>query len=365
MAVGGAPRHVLTTLARLDRSRFRIALATGTPEPGEGDLVPEVERLGIQIHRIPSLRREIRPLDDLKAFIRLYRLIRRERYRIVHTHLSKAGIIGRIAAWLAGAHAIMHTYHGDVFEGYFGLLKSRILLCVERLVGACTHRFVSVSQPLLGRLRSRRIGSPSRFVTILNGVDESAFRPSAVRSGEPGLRVGTAAMFFPIKRVDLFVDAALDLLARRRDIRFEIAGGGQEASALERAAAPAGDGIRFLGLHSEMSGLLATWDMFVLCSDYESAGISLVEAMLMGLPVVATRVGGVPDIVADGTTGILVQPGDAKAVAEAVDRLVCDSGLRRRMGEAGRRRALKHFTSDRMVAQLSTLYDGLGGRRPL
>lgn len=356
---------MLTTLACLDRKRFRIALAAGVPEPWEGSLISEAERLGIEVHQIPHLRREIRPLDDLKSLIQLYGLIRRGRYQIVHTHLSKAGIVGRLAARLAGVRAIVHTYHGDVFDGYFGWLKSRLLLGMERLAGVCTHRSVAVSMPLRSRLRSRGIGSPARFTTIPHGADGTVYRRSG--SGREGgaIRVGTAAMFYPIKRVDLFVGAALLLCSRDLGLRFEIAGGGPGEDALREAAAPAGENIRLLGIRGDMPRVLSTWDIFVLCSDYEGAGISLVEAMLTGLPVVATQVGGVPEIVVDGSTGILVPPGDAKAVADAVERLAGDGELRRRMGEAGRHRALKHFTSDRMAAQLMAMYDGLAGRRPL
>ncbi len=362
MAVGGAPRSVLTALARLDGGRFRVELAAGVPEPCEGSLLPEVSDLGIPVHRIAHLSREVRPLNDLLAVVEIYRLIRRGRYKVVHTHLSKAGILGRLAARLAGARSVAHTYHGDVFDGYFGQLKSTVFLALERLVGTWTGAFVAVSHPLFRRLRTYRIGSPGRFTTIRNGVDEAAFHPADREGASEPLRVGTAAMFFPIKRVDLFVSAADRALSKRRDLIFEVAGDGPEGERLRRRGAHLGQGLTFLGLCTDIPRLLGTWDIFVLCSDYEGAGLSVVEAMLAGLPVVATGVGGVPDIVQDGVTGILVRPGDAGALADAVVRLADDVGLRHRMGEAGRHRALASHTAGEMVAKLAGVYDGLSGR---
>ena len=363
LAVGGAPQNLLTTIRGLDRSRYRVSLVTGVPGAEEGSLIDAARELDVDLHVLPSLQREIHPLRDLVAFWRLYRLIRRGRYHIVHTHLSKAGILGRLAARCAGVPGIVHTYHGDVFEDYFGPVKSRGLLGIERLVGHFTGRFAVVSEALRRRFRSYRVGRNGAFRVVPNGVWADSF-PAPSTDMRKGRRVGTVAMFYPIKRVDLFLETARCVLRRRPDTEFVIVGGGAEEAALRQAARDLGDRIRFLGIRSDVSDLLSTFDVFVLSSDFEGAGVGLIEAMLSGLPVVATRVGGVPEIVAEGSTGLLVPPGDVEAMTAGVLRLLKNPDLRQKMGAEAREMALRQFSAGEMVRRLDRLYRELdAGRR--
>ena len=321
LAMGGVPQNVLSTIRGLDRTRYRIMLVSGLPAPNEGSLIQEAKALGVAFHVLPTLQREIHWLQDLEAFWRLFLLIRRGHFHIVHTHISKAGVLGRLAAFCAGVPVILHTYHGDVFDLYFGPLKSRILLAVERLVGRMTNRFVVVSEALKERFMTYGMGPADTFYVIPNGIPtDQPLLPKPV--GRQGFRIGTIAMFYPIKRLDLFLEMSCQIARNRADVTAVIAGGGAEEAALRHLADELDAPVQFLGICRDKPALLASLDVFVSCSDFEGAGMSVMEAMLHGVPVVATGVGGVPEIVQDGKTGLLVPPGDVGALAAAVLRLL-------------------------------------------
>jgi glycosyltransferase involved in cell wall biosynthesis len=282
--------------------------------------------------------------------------MRGEQIDIVHTHLSKAGILGRLAAWLAGVPVIVHTFHGDVLEGYFSALKSWAFTMAERLVGRVTHRFVCVSEGLQKRLVGYKLGPSDAFCVISNGIVVDDFE-SVDR--EKKYRVGTLAMFYPVKRLDLFVQMAHRLHACHPKVQYDIAGDGMEADALRRLSTSHGEPVNFLGICRDRSEFLKSLDVFVLCSDFEGAGMSLMEAMAAGVAVVATRVGGVPEIVQDGETGVLIPPDNLDALCEAVRDLLGNDEQRHRLGNAARQYAQAHFSHTNMVAELDVMYRDL------
>ncbi len=358
LAVGGAPQNVLTTIRGLDRGRYRIALATGIPAPEEGSLIEEARGLDIDLHVVPELTREIHPIRDARALLGLYRLLRRGGYQVVHTHISKAGILGRLAAWWAGVPVIVHTCHGDVFDEYFGPLKSAILLAVERLTGRVTDRFVVVSRALGIRFRHYRIGRQKAFSFVPNGIWTAGFhRPAA--ADRTGNRVGTVAMLTPIKRLDLFLEVARRVLSLRPETEFILVGGGPDEDALRESARDLGTSVRFLGVRYDVPALLDTFDIFLLCSDYEGMPVTLIEAMVAGVPPIATSVGGVPEVMEEGRTGFLAAQGDVAGLAEAVVRLLDDDVLRRRVGSQAREEALRRFPAEEMIDRLDALYTDL------
>jgi len=356
LAIGGAPQNVLTSIAGLDPARYRIVLVSGVPGAEEGSLIEEARRLNVSFHLVPSLVRAPHPVKDLKTLWSLWRLIKKEQVDIVHTHLSKAGVLGRFAAWLARVPAIVHTYHGDVLDGYFSRFKSGLYTYVERLVGRVTHRFVCVSNALRDRLATYRLGLPQDFVVISNGIDVDAFGATERLAGQ---RVGTLAMFYPVKRLDLFVHMAHRLRAKHPEISFDIAGGGIEEDTLHRLSQSLEQPVVFGGICNDKRAFFSDLKVFVSCSDYEGAGVGLMEAMAAGIPVVATRVGGVPEIVQEGVTGFLVAPGDVDALCEAVGKLLLDTSLCERMGLAAKEYAFRHFSHKKMISELEVLYQDL------
>lgn len=353
LAVGGAPQSVLTCIGGLDPNRYRIALVSGMPEKDEGDLIADARALNVPLHLISALRRAPHPIRDLKAFWHLYRLMRRERVQIAHTHLSKAGILGRLAAHLAGVPVIVHTYHGDVLEGYFSKWKSWLYTSTERVVARLTDRFVCVSDALKQRLLAYRLGASEDFQVIANGIDVDFFASAERRTGR---RVGTLAMFYPIKRLDLFVCMAHRLRETHADVSFEIAGDGMAAEALHRLSASLGNPVVFTGICRDKRAFLKDLDVFVSCSDFEGAGIGAMEAMAAGVPVVATRVGGIPEIVQDGKTGLLLPPNDVDALCSATDKLLSNPLLRKGMGRAAEQYARTHFSHKKMISGINAMY---------
>jgi glycosyltransferase involved in cell wall biosynthesis len=352
MAVGGAPKAVLRTLRQLDPG-CSVDLVSGLPEPGEGSLIERASLLGFEPLIVPTLCREINLLNDVRAFFSLYRLISRGRYHVVHTHLSKAGILGRLAAWFCGVGRIVHTYHGDVFTGYFGSVKSSVLLTVERLVSSVTHVVVAVTEPLALRCIDRRLASPGRIRVIRHDLDVERFAPRSSKTHRAGVRVGSVAMLMPIKRLDLLVTAARRM--RGRPLTFEVAGDGPDAARLKSMSRDL-EFFRWLGIRDDVDEFLRSLDVFVACSDYEGAGLALMEAMATGLAVVSTDVGGVPEIIENEVTGLLVAPDDAGALAHAIERLVDDQDLRKRLGQAARERMLRGFPEDSPGRSYARLY---------
>ena len=359
LAVGGAPRILLSTVCALDRSKYKVVLVTGNPERGEGSFIDTADSLGIEIVLLPDLRREVHPIRDLKVFWQLFSFIRSGRYQIVHTHLSKAGILGRLAAWCANVPVIVHTFHGDVFTDYFNPVLGKLFLVVERIVARLTTRFAVVSEDLKSRLNGYRIAKKQLFVVIPNGIQRGNSSATKAQEEPVTLRVGTVAMFYPIKRVDLFIRMADRVRDRFSQVEFAVAGGGQDDASLRTLSSELGEPVQFQGICYDIPEFLSTLDIFVLCSDYESAGVAMMEAMMAGLPTVATRVGGIPEALSEGETGILVPKGDLAALSDAVVVLLADRELRQKMGKSASEYAEKYLSTDKMVKKLQSLYESL------
>lgn len=318
---------------------------------------------------IPHLGRKIHPWNDLLAFSEIYREIRKGRYAIVHTHSSKAGILGRWAAWLAGVPIIVHTPHGHLFYGYYGWVLTRLFILLERLTARITHKVVTLTEQGIEEHVERHIGPREKFISIPSGVDLARFMeprcdPVMART-QLGLSplspvVGSVGRFEPVKGYDILLRAAALLGARLPKVQWLLAGEGEEAFRLKRLAEELHieDRVCFLGWQQDIPEVLAALDLFVLPSRNEGMGRVLVQAMAMGKPIVATRVGGVPEVLGEGEAGLLVSPDDPGALASAMAQLLTDRELARRMGEAGRRRA-PAYSAEQMVANIESLYEEL------
>lgn len=320
---------------------------------------------------VPTLRREISPLGDLRSLAALFSLLRRWRPDIVHTHMAKAGFVGRLAAWLAGVPVIVHSYHGTVLSGYFDPMRSAAFSFLERSVGSLTTAVVVPSARLRNELAARRITSPARMVEIPVGIDLEPFR--GARAGtlraELGLGpddplVGVVARLVPIKGVDVFLDAAALVAANRADVTFVVAGDGELHASLVARAERLGIGARvcWLGWRADVASVYADLDIVVMSSWNEGVPVSLIEALATGRPVVATSVGGVPDVLADGENGVLVPPGDAAAIAAWVTSLLDDRARAATLGQRARGTA-EPYHINVYVERVERLYTDLIARR--
>ena len=335
------------------------------------------EREGALTEFVPSLGQPLRPHRDIAALVRLRAIVRRFRPDVVHTHTAKAGFVGRAAAITAsGARpALVHTFHGHVLEGYFGPAKNRLYRGLERRLARRTDRLVGVSEATVDDLVRLGIAPRELFEVMPLGLDLEPFARLDETAGrelrrEHGIGPGEVALGFvgrlvAIKRVDLLLRA----FARAREqaaasLRLLVVGDGELRPALERVAGELGvaGAVVFLGYRRDLQAVAAATDVAVLSSANEGTPVSLIEAAAAARPAVATRVGGVGDVVTP-ETGILVEPGDEEALAAAIVDLAGDEDRRRRLGEAAREHALARYSVERLVTDVDALYDRLRTQR--
>ncbi len=363
--IGGISPYVIPITALLRQAGYRSALIAGSVGKCEGDMRYLAERVGVQPIYLPHLGRDISPLRDLATFGALYRLLRCERPDIVHTHTAKAGFVGRLAAKLAGVPYIFHTYHGHIFHSYFGAAKTHFYMALERFVGALSTRIIAVSPSLQREIgQVYQIAPPHKVATVTPGYDLSALRALKRPSGafrarfgipETAPLVGIVGRLVPIKHHALFLAAMANVARAMPEARFAIIGDGELREALEAQAAALGiaQAVIFTGWQDDLPSIYGALDCLVLCSKNEGLPSAVIEALVAGVPVVATAVGGVVDMLADGR-GALVPPNDATALAEATLSVLRDLPAAQARAQALRQEAfdLYHIvpSAERLIA---------------
>lgn len=368
LELGGAQKFTLMALERLPRSRYQVGLVSG-PEGllrEKAESIPAMDR-----YWISTLVREVRPWKDFRALLDMYRLFRREKPDIVHTHSSKAGILGRWAAWLARVPNIFHTSHGFGFNDYQGHAARTFYVWLERLTNRITTHPVVVSRANAARAEALGIMKPGRWTLCRAGIplsDFMAVERAVKRSwGIPADRtvVGMVACLKPQKSPLDFVEVAAAVLAQRPDVHFLLAGDGVLRPSVEARIRDLGigDRVTLLGWQSDMPEVYRNLDIFLLTSLWEGQPCVFAEAMASGLPIVATAADGALEAVEDGVTGFVCPPRDIRALADAVVRLVADPELRGLMGQRARAR-VGEFDIDSSVTVLESLYSQFAGRKP-
>jgi len=368
--IGGPAIHTILLTAGLDPTRFESLLITGVEAAHEGNMRDLAAAKGVQPLVIPDLGREINPWRDLRTLWALYRLFRRWRPAIVHTHTAKAGTVGRLAARLAGVPIVIHTFHGHVFHGYFGHRKTQAFICIERALARLSDRIVTVSEGQRAELAAYGIAPPEKIAVVPLGFELDALLHCQTHRGELRTELGLAAetplvgivaRLTAVKNHHLFLEAARLIVQEEPTTRFLIVGDGELRGELESYARELGlaDQVLFLGWRSDMPRIYADLDVVALTSRNEGTPVSLIEGMAAGVPVVSTAVGGVPDIVADGVCGYLVPPGDAVALARAIVALLRDQEKARTMGRAGREAVRDRFSVERLLSDVERLYTQL------
>ena len=366
--IGGPAIHaILLSSALDDGAQFRSTLVAGVTAPHEGDMLDLARARGVEPVALPALGREISPLDDLVALARLVRLVRERRPDVVHTHMAKAGTVGRVAARICGVPLIVHTYHGHVFHSYFGRAKTRVFLTIERALGLATDRIVVVGDGQRDEIASYGVAPLNKIESIRLGLELSPFLHAEVARGtlrrelgvEPGTQlVGIVARLVPIKAHEDFLHAAVRIRAALPAVRFLIVGDGERRQELEVLAhrLGLGESLTFLGWRHDMAGVYADLDVVALTSLNEGSPVALIEALAAARPVVSTAVGGVPEVVIHGQTGLTVRVSDAPALADAALALLRDPSLAARLGAAGRRHVYPRYDSSRLVNDVRNLY---------
>ena len=375
MIVGGAQELVLSIIGGLDPDRFRSVLFTG-PETGpEGSLLPKAGRMGIEVVEVPTLVRSPSLSRDLSAFRFLRRELARGRFQVANTYTSKAGFVGTLAARSAGVPVVVYSPQGHIFSprgsipGVTGKpIRRRLFLALRRAASRRADALVALHPGDRDEQVALGLAPAGKFRVIPNGIDPGL---PAARDGERGRRlraalglegrgpvVVTVGRLAPEKgHLDLLEAMAL-LAPRRPEAALVVAGGGPLRAALERRAEELGiaGSVRFLGIRSDVPDVLAACDIFALASHYESFGLAILEAMGAGLPVAATRVGGIPFLVQEGVTGLLAPPGSPAELARRLEELAADPARARGMGLAGRARLEETFSRRAMVRGVEEMY---------
>lgn len=369
LIVGGAQENTLLSCEGQHRRGHEVTLITGPPIGPEGSLLDRAENHGYRVEILPSMRRAILPASDFLTYRALVRRIRELRPDVVHTHSSKAGILGRWAAAAAGVPAIIHTIHGLAFTASTSALVNRAYKTLERVTASRTTKIVCVADAMQDQSLAAHIGRPDQYVTVYSGMETAPFlNPPLPREAvrqQLGLRdeqvaVGTIARLFHLKGHDDLLDLAPALCARWPNLRFLWIGDGLLRDTFERRMHQMNLRDRFIltGLvpPSRIPELAGAMDLLVHPSRREGLARALPQGSLAGKPVITYDVDGNREAIIEGETGFLVPPFDPRQLGEAIDRLMPDAALRANMGAAGRAFAVGRFDARVMVEALERLY---------
>lgn len=368
--IGGPSIQAISLTTRLAKRGHATTLIHGRLDRGEGDMT-YLAPPGAALTYVPTLCRPIAPADDLRTLFALRRLIREFKPDIVHTHMAKAGMLGRLAALGSGAR-VVHTYHGHVLEGYFGAAKTATFIMLERMLARCSDAIIAISPAIREELlEQHHIGRAEQYQVVPLGFDLSAFaaiddaaRAAARRSLglDPHARVvTTVGRLTAIKQHGLFLDTFARVAAADPNAIALIVGDGELRSGVESRAAELGisNRVRLLGWRRDLATINAATDVFLLTSRNEGTPVALIEAMASGVPGVSTDVGGVKDVIPTRHVGRLAPFGDADALAAAITDLLSDDERRRATGEAARAHVLERYSVDRLVNDIDLLYQRL------
>lgn len=364
LGVGGAQDYMLHAVQGLDRARYVVDVAAGTDElEWEG----RARAAARAFHPVPALRRALKPAEDARALGQLAALMRRERYDVVHTHSSKAGALGRLAAALAGVPAIVHTVHGFAwFQYHMSPRTQRFYKVVEAVSALYSSRVLTVCESNARDLVRERLVPARKITTIYNGFDMAPFTVEVDRDAkcrELGLDparpiVGMIGRLADPKAPLDFVEAARLAGVARPDAQFVIVGDGPLRPAVDAAIA-AGAPVRVLGMRADVPAILRVLDVFAASSIWEGLSRAVAEALLARRPVAATAVHGTPELVIDGVTGLLSPARRPDLLAENMLRLLNDPPLAARLAAQGQAHARQLCSVAGMVQQIECVYESV------
>lgn len=372
MIVGGAQENTLLSVVGLDAlPQYDVDFVSGIDRGKEGELLSQA-RATTNLIVLPEMGRSINPFSDVVAFYKLYRLIKSGRYHIVHTHSSKAGVLGRIAAWLAGTPIIVHTLHSLVFHDYQPWIINRAWWLAKKICAPVTDFYISVSEIIVKKAIAAGIAESTRFRTIYSGMELDWFL-NAKFDAEKVRRefnipldapvVGKIARLFPLKGHDQLMDAAPEIVRRVPNVRFFLIGDGILLEHLQERARVYGilDNFVFAGLidRERIPEMISAMDVVVHTSLREGLARVLPQALAMGKPCVSFDIDGAPEVVIDDKTGYLVKPFDSATLADRIAHLLSDKDLRETFGANGRRHIDPNFRTEKMVADISEVYQML------
>lgn len=351
--------------------RYDIKIISGLTVNPHEDLGSFSKKTGIEILFVRPLRRDINAFLDTWALLRLWQLIKKEKPDIVHTHTSKAGFLGRLAARLAGVPKIIYMPHGNIFYGYAPMPFTKLFIILERFAAGFSDRIVTLTDIERNEFLQRGIGTKSKFVTIHNGIDIKAcqvidqkyllaLRGELNIPGDCAL-ITNISRLEPVKGLETFIQALSEVNKTVKDFKALVIGDGSLRYKLKDLTKKLAleDKVLFLGFRDDIKEIIYLSDIVVDSALNEGLGLVLLEAGILGKPVVATKVGGIPEAVRDGKTGILVGAKDARALSEAMVRILRDSKLREAMSEQAKEWIAANFSFELMLGKFNALYEAI------
>ena len=360
MNVGGPAVIVADLMRSIDSSKVEQVLITGYCDESEADYL-ETVATDIKATRIAGLGRSVSFGADIRAFFALVGMIKKIAPDVIHTHTAKAGVLGRLAAILAGRRAKrVHTFHGHLLHGYFSGWKVKLVIAIEKFLAKRTDILVAVGNQVKVDLLAAGIGKAAQYRVFYPGLVEPTkvtkeFARKQFEMTASDIYVAYVGRMTAIKRPDRLLDTAAEIKARNLPVRFIVAGEGDLFDTTKKDAVARELPVEFLGWRKDIGALLAASDIAILTSDNEGIPLTLIQAAQASLPIVATGVGSVGDIVVHEVNGYLVDTEPA-ALADALQKLAIDPVLREIMGKAGRERATRYFSLEKMCADHTELY---------
>jgi glycosyltransferase involved in cell wall biosynthesis len=383
---GGSAENVVLSCAKLNKPDFEPMIVFGKSEVDVNNL-----NLPCKMFYVPQLVRNISPIKDFIAFIKIFKIINLEKPDIVHTHSSKAGILGRWAAYVSlklkvkskkvnvSKLKIVHTPHGHIFYGYYGKVITKLFVLIEKITARITDKLIALTEGEKNESLTYGVGKKSQWVIIHSGVDYrvqlSDYKIKKLKEelniSQNEIIIGTVARLEPVKGIKYFVEAIEIIDNLKLDVinccKFLIVGDGKERKFLEEKCNKSNikNKIIFTGMRDDVYELISIMDIYVQPSLNEGMGKTLVIASMLGKPIVATKVQGIPDVVKDGESGILVPPASSSILADAILKLVTDENFRKNFGEKARLfvnekvDGWERFSIERMVFLLKNMYEKL------
>jgi len=368
---GGSPDIVRLICKHLDPNLYDIRLIVGPSVHPTQKTKDFLEEFKDKVITVNALKRNINPINDFAALGQLRETFKREKFDIVHTHTAKAGALGRLAARKAGVPIIIHTPHGHNFYGYFGFIFSKIIIAIERHLCRFTDKIICLTQLEKKDFIKFKVASQDKLALIPQGLELDEYKDATFDKDKLkknlGLPlnedvVGYIGRLEPIKGLDYLI-AAVKLI--NNNVKFLIVGDGSLRERLGQKVKALGLSEKFIftGWRSDIAQLLFLMDLLVLPSLNEAVGISLIQAQAMGVPVVASNVGGIPEIIRDNFTGILVPPANPQALAKAIAGLLNDKQKRLGMSKEAKAWIKGKFRVEDMINRISGLYQELAGKK--
>lgn len=365
----GAP-DLVRILCQAQSAVYDVTLVYGASVHMSAETRKFFQQQCVAVKELFCLQRDINLIRDIRAFIQLIIFFRSGEFDIVHTHTAKAGFLGRLAAKIAGIAQVVHMPHGHNFYGYYGARGSWAIVQLEKFAARYTQRLIALTELEKNAYVERGIVAPEKVTVVPSGIDFTGFdqmqyaRPQKRHElgfHESAIVVGLVSRLEPIKGPRYFIEAAAAIHRTHEDVVFVVVGEGSLRAQLQAQADAAGMRacVHFLHWRDDARQIIACLDVLVQPSLNEAVGCVLIEAQALGVPVVASRVGGIPEIIEDGITGVLVESQDTAAFAGAVVRVLEDGRFRRGLAERALVRARQKFSAEHMIVAVQAVYEGV------